>query len=146
MKNKRGFTIVEIISVIAVLSLLMIICVPIIGNTSINIKKKTLNTKIENIEKAAVLYGQDNKDKFVRETDGYCNGISNCYYYNGTIKVSELINGKYIEPDNEIGITNPLDESKFLNDCEIQIYEKYGKVYAVHLDATENDRECWYLE
>lgn len=155
--NNKGFTLVEIISVIALLAILIIITVPIIGNVSENIKKNTLNTKINNIEKAAVLFGQDNRENFRNKCD-YCkdnNGddIENCYCYGNetsseTITVKDLLDAGKIEEDTVTDggdkvITNSLDETKYLNECEIQIYEKYGKIYAVY-DKENNESICWY--
>ena len=59
--NKRGFTLVEVITVIALLGLIIGLAVPNVMKSSIKAKQRTLNTKIKNIEKAAVLYGQDNR-------------------------------------------------------------------------------------
>lgn len=155
--NNKGFTLVEIISVIALLAILIIITLPIIGNVSENIKKNTLNTKIKNIEKAAVLFGQDNRENFRNKCD-YCkdnedNAIENCYCYGNetsseTITVEKLLDAGKIEEDTVTDggdkvITNSLDETKYLNECEIQIYEKYGKIYAVY-DKENNESICWY--
>lgn len=162
--NNKGFTLVEILSVIALLALVVIITVPAINGVSDNIKKSTLKTKIENIEKAAVLYGQEHRENFTDSTCSYCSGISNdlcnCFSLeyegnlkNGIITVNKLLNpsspltynGKielgfnadekpYIESDDNSGnIVNPINNMA-LNTCEIQIYQKYGKIYAVYID------------
>lgn len=163
--NNKGFTLVEIISVIALLALVMIITVPAISNTSLNIKKKTLNTKVENIEKAAILYAQKHRENFTRLgvnacLNKYCfkDGIpiSNCECYlekdddNNIVEinVAKLISENLIKEDkitesNEKIIINPVDESKYLNECKIQIYQKYGKIYAVY-DKENNKSICYY--
>jgi len=157
--NNKGFTLVEIISVIALLALVIIITVPIIGNVSESVKKKTLQTKIDNIEKAAVLYGQENREDFLnndtvstcleehcpRKDDG--TRIDNCYCFNSKITVSDLISDNRLEEDeiresNKV-IVNPLDETKTLNECEIQIYQKYGKIYAIYEKTEINKNTCW---
>lgn len=174
MRNNRGFTLVEIISIIALLGLIIGICVPSIMVASTNTKKKTLQTKVDNIEKAAVLYGQDNREEFTENCQ-----INETEYYEcmGKIKVKDLISeiiqkqddgswkvvrDQYINYDEEnpeveeteLGndtklrtkgkIKNPIDESKNLNECEIQIYKKYGKIYAVYLAKDTEDETCWY--
>lgn len=174
MKNNRGFTLVEVISIIALLGLIIGITVPSIMGASTNTKKKTLQTKVDNIEKAAVLYGQDNRDKITLNIDGkdatgniltgvelenyktkykYCYKddtlIYECYYYvNGTsttITVGDLKTAEYIEYDSgKTDILNSVDESKSLLNCEIQIYKKYGKIYAVYLAKDTEDETCWY--
>lgn len=164
MKNNKGFTLVEIISVVVILGLLAIISIPIVSNVSDNIKKKTLNTKIENIEKAAVLYGQNHRENF----NTTCNGEGKpCYNITGDCKcyeeidadnnivdinVEKLISEGLIEEDAtvEIGgtptkvITNSLNEEEYLNNCQIQIYQKYGKIYATYLAKNTDNETCWY--
>lgn len=169
--NNKGFTLVEIISVIALLALVVIISVPAIGKTSENIKKKTLQTKIENIEQAAILYGQDHRENFTTDVtkvndclEKYCkyedgSNIENCECYKDVITVNTLIdpNGdskyddKYLEPDDEEtgNISNSVNEAESLNECEIQIYQKYGKIYAVYdteYDTKIEKEKCFYIE
>ena len=172
--NKNGFTLVEIIAVIALLGLVMIIFMPNILDGGKNAKIKTLESKIKNIEKAAVLYGQEseNKIKFTKkniecsycekpfEDDGTCNGdinngkcyIKNCYCFESVITVDDLAKTRtdaegntiegYIKYDDGSNIINPYNDSK-INDCTIQIYQKYGKIYAVY-DKETNEGKCWY--
>lgn len=156
--NNKGFTLVEVLSVIALLALVVIISVPIIGNVSENIKKNTLNTKIKNIEKAAVLYGQEHRESFTDKCntseEDLCYGVSGeCNCYNNNITVQDLLDEGKIEGDAKDSgnkeIFNPLKDNKKLNDCKIQIYEKYGKIYAVYLEkskqpVTNEVTMCWY--
>ena len=88
--NNKGFTLVEVIAVIALLGLVIIITSTGILSGESKAKEKMLETKIKNIEKAAVLYGQDYRHKINLEGSDpsnhplcYKNGslISNCYYY-----------------------------------------------------------------
>ena len=200
--NNKGFTLVEVIAVIALLGLVIIITSTGIIGGGTRAKEKMLETKIKNIEKAAVLYGQDNRDKINIYIDGkddsgvcltdeelneykskyplcYKEGedkpISNCYYYFDDKNDSESSNDttlidvgfladnpdgddstndaylEYDDKDNKI-IKNPIDENKSMNSCKIQIYEKYGKIYAVYqTELNDGDEEakkeyklnCW---
>lgn len=166
--NNKGFTLVEIISVIALLGLVIGICVPSIMNASTNVKKKTLQTKVDSIEKAAILYGQKNREEISKYIDGKDGGgnnltgtaldnykkeykccfkdetlIKDCYYKEDAIKVSELVTEGYINYDEgTIGITNPVNDASLL-DCKVQIYKKYNKIYAVY-DKDTNKSDCWY--
>ena len=183
MKNNKGFTFVEIISVIVLLGLIIGIAVPSVMNASTNVKKKTLQTKVDNIEQAAVLYGQNHRESFTvtcNSTGQPCAGVTGeckCYgkQYKDTssppntktvttITVSKLINpsialvdGNYKEIDVDTtedgyikydeginNIMNSVDDSQSLLECEIQIYKKYGKIYAVYLAKDTDDETCWY--
>ena len=162
--NKKGFTLIEILAVIAIIGLLAGIVTMNVTKTGSKAKERLLLTKIKNIEKAAVLYGQDNRNKFtnndtnnelcIDENDNY---ISNCYYFESKIKVSDLTKVSYDEDGNEIkyinaddesgNIINPIDKTKTLNDCEIQLYIKYGKIYASYIKENpnniSNDTKCF---
>lgn len=168
MKNNKGFTLVEIISVIVLLGLVIGIAVPSVMNASTNVKKKTLQTKVDNIEQAAVLYGQNNDNRelinyeikstyskttykycFKKKDDGTYTHIKDCYYYKNnsftTITVGDLKDAGYIKDDEgTTGIWNSVDDTKSLLDCKIQIYKKYNKIYAVYLAKDTDDETCWY--
>lgn len=163
--NKRGFTLVEVIVVISLLGLVVIISSTSILSGSTRAKEKMLETKIKNIEKAAVLYGQDNRHLISYKVyNGYNNSeiidfslcfkdedidesIPNCYYYYDNknkdnkiereetlITVGFLAENNYIDYDDKKTkiIKNPVDDTLNINDCEIQIYQKYGKIYAAY--------------
>ena len=144
MKDNKGFTLVEIISVIVLLGIIVIITVPTIMTASTNVKKKTLQTKVDNIEKAAVLYGQKHREKFTISCS-LCDGVTGeCSCYNENVYVETLRGEGYIKYDDGISdIKNSVDDSQSLLDCEIQIYKKYGKIYAVY-DKDTNKTKCWY--
>ena len=161
--NKKGFTLVEILVVIVVLGLIIGIAVPNINKSNRKAKERILLTKIHNIEKAAVLYGQDNRGNFDKTnstyqntTHEYCfdssnNKINDCFYYNTniTVNVNTLVikdsEGKsYINADDDSGnIINPLYKTENMNQCKIQIYKKYGKIYAVYLKTDEGSSKCF---
>ncbi len=152
--NKKGFTLVELLSVIVLLGLIMGIASYGVMRAGKKAKERTLLTKIKNIEKAAVLYGQDHKENFISSTTGFCTGITDCRYYKESITVSTLLledangNGPYINGDNESNkILNPTDDKKNMNNCKIQIYEKYRKIYAVYesknKDLDDEITKCW---
>jgi prepilin-type N-terminal cleavage/methylation domain-containing protein len=64
MKNKKGFTLVELLAVVTILSILMVIAVPSINAISVKIKEKMLNTKMELAEQSLLLWAQDNRKCF----------------------------------------------------------------------------------
>ena len=62
MKKNKGFTLVELLAVIVILSLLLVIAVPNVIAISQRIRKNMYCSKIEDIESAAKIYGNDNID------------------------------------------------------------------------------------
>lgn len=169
MKNNKGFTLVEIIAVIAILALIVVIAVPVASNTKRNANIKLLETKIDNLRQAAVLYVQDCKElkkigkcepndfQFTIDSCDACKDetgtfISNCFCAgNASGTVTELAietirTAGYIEADEkESGaILNPVDKTKELKDCKMILYKKYGKVYAVYKAEGTEDETCWY--
>lgn len=135
--NNKGFTLVEILAVLVLLGIIIIIVAPNISKSNDSTKKKLLDNKINQIKKVAVTYGQDYKNEFENECT-----IDGNKYDCIEIKVSDLIANNYINAEDESNnIINPYN-NKILNNCEIQIYKKYGKIYAVW--KTKNGDVCWY--
>lgn len=164
--NKKGFTLIELLSVIVLIGLILGIATTGVIRGQKKAKERTLATKVKNIEKAAILYGQNHRENFVDVNDGDSETekslcfqtnddgtkllIPNCKYYNKVIKVNNLLekddgNGPYINADDDNNILNPTDTSKNMNACEIQIYQKYGKIYAVYdkNKVINGDTKCW---
>ena len=178
MKNNKGFTLVEIIAVIAILAIIVVIAVPVASNTKRNANIKLLETKIDNIRQAAVLYVQDCKNLPGCPSSNFQFKITNCdackddsgaqitnCFCAGTetspgiwqvtyLEISDIKNANYIAADEGDNIINPVDKTKTLNNCNLILYKKYGKVYAIYdtefkikkgttVPAEEKTR-CWY--
>jgi len=143
--NKKGFTLVELLSVIVVLAIVMAIAVPsVIGVNSI-IKNNMLDSKVEFIEEAAVLFGQDIKGSVMSSGTKYKNYPCKEYI------VSDLV-PQYLSKDNEnnclnkessgnVGcIVDPRDESNYLDKYKVIIYFKNKRIRAI-VD-TDNTLSC----
>ena len=73
MKSKKGFTLTEILGVIAILGLLLLLIVPTILNRVRTSESDTKQAQDKMIEESANLYMDDNKDLFPNTTDNvYC--------------------------------------------------------------------------
>lgn len=130
---KKGFTLVELIAVIAILGLLITIAVPSVLKVSKNIRKNMYCTKVEVIEKAAALYGEDNN------LTGSCVVGGTTYNECNTITVQTLLDQDYIKADEvESGtekIVNPMDKYS-MNTDQVKVYKKNNRIHAsVVLDA-----------
>lgn len=97
MKNKKGFTLVELIAVVVIVAVVIGICVPVF----INVRKNVLNNQFENvktrIEAAAVKYANDTQII--------------------TVSVGKLIEEGYLTADDQKAIYNPVDNSSL--NCKI---------------------------
>lgn len=126
MKKNKGFTLVELLAVIAILALLITIAVPSVIALSNRIKGNMFCTKVENIETAAKMYANDNLDVFN-------NG-------NATIHVKDLINNNLFKREekdcdcnnvNKPCVTDPRNKSRMdgasiiLTRTDKQITAKY---------------------
>lgn len=107
--NKKGFTLSEILVVIAIIGVIAVIAVPSVIFVNKRINVKLYNQKVINIEKAAELYASQNKSLF--------DGSSEV-----EISVADLINNNYLENDGKCGdsdcLVNPTDKSS-LNEVKI---------------------------
>lgn len=98
--NRKGFTLVETIIAVAIMSLLVLILIP---NVLVLIDKnneKSCNTLIDNIESATKIYVTNNKYKL-----GFkCNEINK-------ISLNTLVTSGDLKLDNTGKIKNPLNDT-----------------------------------
>ena len=146
MKNKKGFTLVELLVVIVILGLLIAIAIPSGLAISKKIKQKMLDTKIEQIESAAIVWGQNNKTELLSKTELLCPSVFNDPKVDKCITktITELLELNALEED-EIkngtkGLINPITNEP-LNDCKIEIYQKNKRIYAKY---DINGTNCYY--
>ena len=140
--NKKGFTLVELLTVIVLLVIISLISVYSISKARHKINEGLLEDKIQNIEAAGVLYGEDNRDVLEfpcvinkgqedEETIEHCNEKP----------VFELLNSGYL-------VSEAKDED-FINDltgksmkCDtVNIFIKNNRVYAQMNELYSNDSE-----
>ena len=126
--KKDGFTIVEILGVIVVLAVIMALVIPNLTSTSSTAKQKLYETKINMIEKAAILYAQDNyKDLIKDETTTIINKVINS---------DILLDSGYYAADNDDAanpmIVDPRTNGELNVDIQLQI-DTQTKTITAHL-------------
>lgn len=129
MKKNKGFTLVELLAVIVILSLLITIAVPSTIAISNKLKLNMYCKKIDSIEVSAKLYGEDRKESFAEK-------YGTEQYPAKKIKVLELVNTGYLKKDNATApfVVDPRS-NEAMDEVEFTIYEKYNRVY-VAFDET----------
>lgn len=128
MKNKKGFTLVELLAVIALLSVI----VTLAATSAISISKKLKDDmycqQVDFISTAAKTYGSDIIDR-LDET-----GI--------TVKVKDLVDKGYLKKDQDVPGSYILDsrDGSSMDEVEVRIYLKNHRAYA-HVDVDTSSCE-----
>ena len=127
--NNKGFTLVELLAVLVVLAILIAIAVPSTISISNKLKGNMYCSKIDSIETAAKLYGEDRKDSFNETYDGNPSQ---------TIAVGRLIETGDLKKENTTApyILDPRDNAS-MDDLQITVYVKYNRIY-VHFPEEVN--------
>lgn len=123
MKNKKGFTLVELLSVIVILALISVMATAGIITLSNKSKENMYCAKLEMISSVARDYAVKYEYELNRSSELF-NG-----YKSLKIKVSDLINNGKLETDKDNTVINPLDDSS-LNEKEIILYLKNNRINA----------------
>ena len=144
MENKKGFTLVELLGVIVVLSFVMTIAFFSVNRVREDSMQKILETKLDQVEQAAVFYAQDNPSILSESCV-----VDDVYYdnYCKVLTVRELINagGNYFESgtltQDESGNYEDLINDwtgKSMLDDTVQVYRKNNRIYSVMLEVKSN--------
>ena len=132
--KKNGFTLIEVLAVLVILSIIMSIGAISVINIRNNSYEDLLETKKQNLESAAIVYGQENPD-VLKDKCEVANYKSD---YCAMVTVATLINGKYFKStetnaNGEIDLINNVTNKSMKND-KIQIYRKNNSIYAKYLE------------
>lgn len=145
--NKKGFTLVEVLGVIAVLAVIMTISVMSISGIRDKSLKKILETKIEQIEQAGILYGQENPDSLSNTSCGEITTINKegeeskfTPEFCMDITVGDLIDGNYIEKkylEDDYDMINDVT-NKSMKEDTVTVYRKNNRIYATMKEIKSN--------
>ena len=126
MKNNKGFTFVEILAVLVLISLMMVIIVPNVQKVAYQSKVKLCKSKISLAEDALNLWSRDNNKCFTKE--GGCNILSYCTSEGNVstcrVKFEDLAKNNLVNYDKKVEdidtLINPIDNSS-LNNLEFNV-------------------------
>lgn len=129
--NKRGFTLVELLAVITLISLMGILVIPSINKSINDMLKKSYEDQIETIELAASNWGADNPYSL----PAYDGEVT-------TITLGTLKAGGYVDPD----LVNPDTDKSFPNDLLIEITRKRKNFKYTVIEDSGTDSDIEYNE
>ena len=132
--KKNGFTLIEILAVIIILGIITsIVTINVLGIRN-NSFEDLLETKKQNLESAAIIYGQEHQEELTEKCtiDNY--ESNNCL----TVTVKELLDGNYFNSteknsSGEIDLINNVTNES-MKENKITIYRKNNNIYAKYLD------------
>ena len=105
--NKKGFTLVELLAVIAIMSLIMVLVAPTISNLSKTSNERIRDSKIKAIIAAGEKYGNDYINTYRYCDDSY--NLELC-----TVTIGSLIKKGYLEGENGENIMiDPVSNCEF---------------------------------
>lgn len=119
--NRKGFTLVEVLVVIAILAILLLVLVPNVFVLINKNDKKTCNNLVKNIESAAKIYVTNNK----YDLGFTCDGAKE-------LLLRTLVESGDLTIDNTGKIINPTDDSDVLFDKKDTKYDNKVKVSVVY--------------
>lgn len=145
--KKNGFTLVELLAVIVILSLLIVIAVPSVTKMSRKIQTNMFCDKVKDIEKAAELWGVDNEELIYSSEEvtafNYEKGENVVYQHAKVITVRELVKKGYQKSDDKDKSTvDPRDDSDLL-DKKVLVLIKSKRPYATYqYDNVDDYNAC----
>ena len=120
--NNKGFTLVELLAVVVILSVLMAIMVPSVSYIIKKNKEDSYSNLQKSIITAAKAYISDNRYDIKLSTNNVCVDdvtnilkIKNISLENSKLPISLLINMQYLSADSSGNIINPKDNNKKLD-------------------------------
>jgi len=122
MKNKNGFTMMELLAVIVILGIVSTIAILTVTRILKKNKEKALEAKEEIILKQARQYAKDNEEDLF-----YNSGKRYQFYVCDVITIGDLVNAGYIDEDDKDvdgggkDVINPLTNQS-MKDRKIMVY------------------------
>ena len=153
--NKKGFTLIELIAVIAILAIVMGITLVTTTTGFGKAKKKSENVFIGTVKDAINIYIDSSDAKKLNYSKMGCmitKTHGNVSVYKAEITINDIINSEY-SPISQDDLVNPSDKDKTCNvGAKITIYRDDDMVYYYLMErnnldclSTCNDNDCKYI-
>ncbi len=137
--KKKGFTLVELLAVIVILGLLVTMATVSVIYVSKRLRTKMYCSKIETIEKAAELYGQDLSEAQMNTS---CTHKGQSYNICTTVSVGTLLTERYLDEDSAGDVIDPRDKKTSMKANNLYIYKKNHRIYASFIFNTGEEDIC----
>lgn len=130
--NKKGFTIVELLSVLVVLSLIFSFGIVSINKTIKGSKEKSMLAFVETIKDAMDVYLSGNEKRNL----SYTACANNNDYENAVIIFKNVMQSTY-EPMKGVSLVNPANKKKCDSSATVKIYRNKNYSYFYEISAVE---------
>ena len=151
---KKGFTLVELLAVITILSVVMSVALFSVISIRNDSLENIVDTKIDLIEQAAILYGQENPSainnttckEIVLKSDESGDEVytpSYCVTVNAGFLIDEgyFNSGDLDEENGEPDLINDVTSTSMRNDTVI-IYRMNNRIYSIMDCIASNGEDC----
>ena len=139
----KGFTLVELLAVIVIITLITVVAVPNAFTFQRNMTNRMFCSKVKSVETAGRQYGNDIYNTLDTKPDKL-SSIKCPDSYDRCVKVSVglLINKKYLKAESTEGVLGFYDPRNFTNmatENEVIVYINKRRVYAKFIFSKEKD-------
>ena len=145
--KKKGFTLIELLAVIAILAIVITIALISVTRIRENALLEVVDTKKDQIEQAAILYGQENPNELTSDTSNGCTNTTFTtrneereveYTINFCVvkTAGDLIDGGYFDSgylDEVEGKQDLINDvtGKSMRGEEVIIYRRNNRIYSI---------------
>ena len=146
--KKNGFTLVELLAVIIILTLVITIAFVSVTRVREESLKRVVETKVEQIEQAAILYGQENPNVIKTSCTDHEKTVVEATNYTPsfcvTVTAGVLIDNNFFESsyldevNGKTDLINDVTDKSMRNDTVI-IYRRNNRIYSIIDEVKSNE-------
>lgn len=146
--KKKGFTLVELLAVIIILTLVITIAFVSVTRVREESLKRVVETKVEQIEQAAILYGQENPNVIKTSCTDHEKTVVEATNYTPsfcvTVTAGVLIDNNFFESsylDEVNGKTDLINDvtGKSMREDTVIIYRRNNRIYSIIDEVKSNE-------